>query len=258
MRRNAITLFLIALLLYIGIHLLARTDGARSAVADKISNGTRQPVAIEQCGATPLLGLHLKGLSFYGVETGDVTVKFNWLAFVFRHKPLIKRLDIQGLEVSLKRVPTSGHWEPLVLHGLGSRLGAVVGVNPSQTHMDNSLPRFPAYALNEKTLLQLHRAKISWRDEQGRELAYITDADLSVRAGAFTDRKVVQSIVHCGHVRLASGQMLRDFRLEAFQVEGSAIVTVLDMADADGEYPEFATETLWQDLNQQLNTLSEL
>jgi len=30
------------------------------------------------------------------------------------------------------------------------------------------------------------------------------------------------------------------------------------MADSHGEYPEFATETLWQDLNLHLNQLSEI
>ncbi len=257
-KRNAITTLLIALVLYVGINIISRTDGARSAVADKISNGTRLPVALDDCGVTPLLGLRLRGLTFYGVEMPDVKVKFNWLAFLSKEKPFVRELDIYGMEVRLKRVPVSGNWEPLVLHGLARRLGVVLGLNPPQMTEDDSLPKFPSSVINAKTRLQLSRAKVVWFDEQGHELAYITEADLDVDEGSFIDRKAVQSIFECGHILLANGQMLRDFRLETFSFNDSGVVLVLEMAERDGEYPEFATRTLWQDLNGQLNSLSEL
>jgi len=258
LKRNLLSGFLIALILYIGIQVISRTDGARTMVADKISNGTRLPVALQSCGATPLLGLRLKGLDFYGVQMPDVRVKFNWFSWLSKTTPLVGQLDIQGLEVKLKRVPASGNWEPLVLHDLGSKLGAVLGLNPLQMGADNTLPKFPAYVINAKTQLQLQRAKVVWHDEHNRELAYISDTDLSVETGLFIDRKVVQTILKSGHIKLASGKLLRDFRLEAFRFEGSGVVTVLGMADSDGEYAEFATQTLWQDLNLHLNSLSEL
>jgi hypothetical protein len=255
-KRTVATGMLVALILYVGIHLISRMEGTRSLVADKISNGTRQPVALQSCAATPLLGLHLEGLDFYGVQMPDVRIKFNFFAWLSKGKPLVRQLDIEGLEVKLKRVPASGNWEPLVFHSLGSKLGAVLGLNPVRNDVDDSLPRFPAYVINDKTLLNLRRAKVSWNDEQDRELAYVDDVDLSLRAGRFIDRKVVQTIFKSGHIKLASGRMLRDFRLETFRIEGSGVVTVLDMADRDGEYDEFATQTLWQDLNLHLNRLA--
>jgi hypothetical protein len=129
-------------------------------------------------------------------------------------------------------------------------------LNPDQTDAD--LPRFPGSAINEKTLLELERAKVVWRDEHGRELAYITDADLKVRTGLFIKRKVIQTILKCGHIKMSSGQALRDFRLEAFRIEGSGVVTILNMADSNGQYEEFATQTLWQDLNLHLSQLAEV
>ena len=258
LKRNFWAGLVIALILYVGIHILSRTDGTRSWVADKISNGTRLPVALESCAATPLLGLRLEGLGFHGVQMPDVRIKFNWFSFLSKSTPLVRQLDIRELEIELKRVPGTGNWEPLVLHGLGSRLGVVLGLNPVQLDADNTLPKFPARAINEKTLLQLSRAKVVWHDEQNHELAYISNADLSVESGSFIDRKVVQTIFKCGHIKLASGKLLRDFRMEAFRFEGSGVVTILDMADSDGEYAEFATQTLWQDLNLHLNSLSEL
>ncbi len=258
LKRNLWAGLLIALILYVGIHIISRTDGARSAVADKISNGTRLPVALERCGTTPLLRLHLKGLDFYGVQMRDVRIKFNFFSFLSKKTPLVKQLDIRELQVKFQRVPDSGNWEPLVLHSLGSKLGAVLGLNPVQTQIDNTLPKFPPYVINEKTLLQLKRAKVVWHDEKNRELAYLSDTDLSVKSGMFIDRKVVQTLVKSGHIKLASGRLLRDFRMEAFQIEGSGVLTVLNMADRDGEYEEFATQTLWQDLSMHLNSLSEL
>ncbi len=258
LKRNIWAGLVIALILYIGIQILSRTDGARSWVADKISNGTRLPVALENCAATPLLGLRLEGLGFYGAQMPEVRIKLNWFSFLSKSTPLVRQLDIRGLDVELKRVPDTGNWEPLVLHGLGSKLGFVLGLNPVSMGADGTLPKFPARAINEKTLLQLSRAKVVWHDEQNRELAYISNADLSVKADSFVDREVVQTIFKCGHIRLASGKLLRDFRLEAFRFEGSDVVTILGMADSDGEYAEFATQTLWQDLNLHLNSLSEL
>ena len=256
LKRNGITAGLVLLILYIGVHVISRTEGFRSAVADKLSNGTRQQISIDKCAVTPLLGLRLKGLRFQGVEMPDVKMAFNGFSFLSKKTPFVKQLRIQKMEIQFRRIPSSGNWEPLVLHGIGSRLGAVLGLNPALMGADDSLPKFPPYAINEKTLLQLDRAKVVWKDEKGREIAYITEADLKLKSGTFIKRKVIQTIVKCGHVKLASGQALRDFRLETFRIEGSSTVTVLNMADSNGQYEEFASNTLWQDLNLHLHQLS--
>ncbi len=258
LKRNIWAGLLIGLILYIGIHVISRTEGARSMVADKISNGTRLPVALESCGTTPLLGLRLKGLDFYGVQMPDVRVKFNWFSWLSKEKPLVSQLDIQGLEVKFQRVPETGNWEPLVLHGLGSKLGAVLGLNPAQLQSDDALPKFPSYVINEKTLLQLRRAKVIWHDEQNGELAYITDVDTRIKVVAFSDRKALQTRLKCGHIKLASGHLLRDLQLEAVKIDGYKPTLILKMSDSAGEYEGFQTETLWQDLNLHLNALSNL
>lgn len=258
LKRNLVSAILIVVILYIGIHVISRTEGARSFVADKISNGTRLPVALESCGATPLLGLRLKGLDFYGVQMPDVRVRFNRFAWLSKETPLVRQLEIQELEVKLKRVPDSGNWEPLVLHGLGSKLGAVLGLNPEQLQAEDSLPKFPAYVINEKTLLQLRRAKVVWHDEQNRELAYITDADTRIKVVAFSDRKAIQTRLKCGHIKLSSGHLLRDLQIEAVKIDGYKPTLILKMSDSDGEYEGFQTETLWQDLHLHLNALTTL
>lgn len=254
-KRNAITTLILLIILYIGGHVISRLNGTRQAIADKLSNGTRQPISIEKSGMTIFCGLHLQGLSFQGVDMPDVKMKFNWFSFFSRETPFVREIKIKDMEMTFRRIPTTGNWEPVILHGVGSRAGAVLGLNtPNQA--DDSLPKFPPSAINTKTLLQLERAKIVWKDENGREIAYITDADLRIKTGTFIQRKVLQTIFQCGHLKLANGRGLREFRLEAFRIEGSSIVTVLDMADSNGEYEEFASSTLWEDLNTHLNQLS--
>ncbi|HEY5654004.1 MAG TPA: hypothetical protein VIR63_06520 [Pontiella sp.] len=257
-KRDLATIFLFALIFYVGAHVISRTEGVRMTVADKLSNATRQQISLEKCGMTPLMGLRLQRLSFQGVEMPDVKISFNWLSFLSKEKPFVKQLRIKELDVRFCRIPDSGCWDPLVLNGVGSRLGSVLGLTPGQAVDDKTIPKFPAYAINEKTLLQLDRAKVVWRDESGREVAYITDADLKLKVSPFIRRKVVQTIAKCGHVKLASGRALRDFRLEVFRIEGSKTATVLNMADSNGEYEEFASQTLWQDLNMHLNQLAEI
>ena len=264
-KRNAIATVVVLAILYIGAHILSRTAGMRQAIADKISNGTRQQISLEKCGMTPLMGLRLQGLGFQGVVMPDVKLTFNQMAPVLnwflpqaKEKPYVKELRIKDMEIRFRRIPTSGLWEPLVLNGVGNRLGAVLGLNPVQAAEGATLPKFPPYAINAKTLLQLDSAKLVWRDEKGREVAYITEADLRLDSGSFTKRKVRQTVVECGHIKLASGGALRDFRLEAFTVEGSQMVVVLDMTDSNGQYDEFASKTLWQDLNLHLTQLSRI
>ncbi len=256
-RRNLVATGLVVLVLYVGIHVISRTEGARAAVADKISNGTRQPVSLEKCGATPLLGLRLKGLGFPGATLPDVKLTFNWLAFLSKDQPFVRQLRVRDAEIHLKRVPTTGNWEPLVLDGFGRRLGAVLGLSPVRSD-DGTVPIFPSYAINRKTLLQLRGAKIYWHDENGREQARLLDAGLTLRRGGFVNRKAMQVLAECGEVQLANGPVLRDVKLEAFRIEGSELVVVLAMADRNGKYDEFASKTLWQDLNLHLNQLSRV
>ncbi len=255
-QRRIITTALVFLVLYIGVQVISRTDGVRKAMADKISNGTRLPVSLDRCGATLLLGLRLEGLVLPGVELPDVKMSFNWGSFLSKDKPFVRKLSLKDAQVRFRRVPKTGEWEPLVLHGVASRLGAVVGLNPAPAIEDDDRLVFPPYAINEKTLLRLHRTKMAWLDEQGRELAYILDGDLKGSEAGFIGRRAMQTVVECGQVRLASGQVLDDFRLEAFRVGGSAWITVLEMSDRQGEYPEFSSPTLWQDLSLHLNRLS--
>ena len=111
-RRRLIATGLAGLILYIGAHVISRTEGVRALVADKISNGTRLPVSLNKCGATPLLGLHLKGLLIQGVEMPDVRLSFNWLSFLSRETPFIRRINLKDAEARFRRIPSSGNWEP--------------------------------------------------------------------------------------------------------------------------------------------------
>jgi hypothetical protein len=258
LKRNILTGALIVLVAYAGIHIISRTNGARSLVADKISNGTRLPVALEHCGATPLLNLHLTDLDFYGVRMPEVKVVFDWFAWTSKERPLVKRLEVEGLEVVFRQIPTTGNWEPLVLHDLGSKFGAVVGLKPVPQSDNDELPKFPAFVINGKTLLDLHRARVLWYDADNRELAYATDVDSQVKVVDFSDRKALQVNLKCSHVKLASGHILRDFQLEAIKIDGYKPTIILQMSDSDGEYEGFQTETLWQDLYHHLSRLAEI
>jgi hypothetical protein len=257
-RRNLFFGLLILIILYTGVHLLSRTDGVRAMVVDKISDGIRLPVALESCAATPLLGLQLQGLSFSGVKMPSVHLRLNGLAWIAPDQPFVQQLDIQGLEIRLKWDPPTGRWEPLVLHPLGSQLGTVLGLAPPPTINDASLPKLPRWLINKNTILQLRHAKVVWINEQNQELASLSDANLSMETQLFTNRKVRQTLFKCERIKLASGKLLRDFQLEAFHFEHSSATTILNMTDSDGEYPPFSTPTLWQDLGQRLNALSEL
>ncbi len=257
-KRRVITASLVLLILYIGAHILSRTEGVRALVADKVSNGTGLPVSLKQCGMTPLLGMRLKGLLIQGTEMPDAKLSFNWFSFLSKNKPFVRRISLKDAEVRFRRVPTSGNWEPLVLNGIGCRLGAVMGLNPLQREDDGSLPVFPPYAINSKTQLKLRNTKVMWLDDKGNELASIEKADFSVKMERLGKRKVIQAIAECKQITLASRRVLDDFRLEAIGIEGSDWITVLEMSDQGGEYPQFATPTLWQDLNLQLNQLSAI
>jgi hypothetical protein len=255
-RRRLIATLLVLAILYIGAHVISRTEGIRALTADKISNGTGLPVSLKKCGATPLMGFRLKGLLIQGAEMPDVKMSFNWFSFLSKEQPFVKKIRLKDAEIRFRRVPATGNWEPLILHGIAARLGAVVGVNPVQEGADESLPTFPSYAISGRTLLELEDVKLMWLDEKGNELASIEEADFSTLTKRFRKRKVTQAIVDCDQITLSSRRVLDDFRLEVVHLAGSDWITVLEMSDRGGEYPQFSTPTLWQELNQQLNQLS--
>jgi len=255
-KRRVIATGLFFLILYIGAHVISRTEGIRALVADKISNGTRLPVSLGKCGMTPLLDLHLQSLLIQGAEMPDVKLSFNWFCFLSKSRPFVHQIRLKDAEIRFRQIPATGKWEPLVLHGVGSRLGAVMGLNPIGGEIDASLPVFPPYAINSKTLLQLKQTKLMWLDDRGNELASIENADFRVKMARLGKRKVVQALAECEQITLASRRVLDDFRMEAVGIDGSDWITVLEMSDSGGEYPQFATPTLWKDLNRQLNQLS--
>lgn len=258
LKRRLIATGLAFLVLYIGAHLISRTEGVRALAADKISNGTRLPVSLKQCGTTPFLGLRLKGLLIQGAEMPDMKLSFNWFSFLSKETPFVKKIRLKEAEIRFRRVPATGSWEPLVLNGIASRLGAVVGLNPPQTGVDDTIPIFPPYAINARTLLELKASKVMWLDEKGNELASIEKANFDVKTARLSGRKVMRAIVECDQITLASRRVLDDFRLEAIRIEGSDWITVLEMSDRGGEYSQFATPTLWQDLSLHLNQLSAI
>ena len=257
LKRNAIIAALVLFVGYAGVHIISRTDGFRSLVADKIGSGTRLPVALEHCGMTPLLRLELKNLDFYGVRMPRVKITFDWFAWLSKQRPLVKRLEVEGLEVEFRQTP-GGKWEPLVMHDLGARFGAVVGLPQKPAAGEDELPKFPPFVINDKTLLDLDRARVTWYDAQNRELAYVTDVDSQVRIARLGRHKTLQVDMKCSHIQLASGQLLRDVELETVRIEGYVPVLVLKLADSDGEYQGFSSESLWQDLYRHLSRLSEL
>lgn len=257
LKRRVLTGFLLALILYLGAHAIARTEGVRSIVVDKISNFTHQPVALKKCAATLLLGLDLKGLAFYGVEMPNVKVEWNWLAMLSDNKPFIRRIHIQTMEVKLKRIPVSGKWDPLVLHDLGNRLGGALGLKHLPFEDDQTLPQVPDILLNEKTALKIERAKIVWRDANGNELAYVDNADATVKVVNFQGREAVQFFLTAGHLKMADGKLIRDFELETIKIDGYKPVLVVRMASAGLEYDGFESQTLWQDLFSRLGSLSK-
>lgn len=255
---NLVCSLLIALILYVGIHMLIRTEGTRSMIADRISIWTKLPVSLGHCQATPLLGLRLDNLEFPGVKIPEARIKFNVFAGFLEGTPWIEKLILQEPELKLKRDAKSGQWEPFVLHKIGSHLGAVVGANKTDIPAAENLPRFPESVLNAKTIFLLERAKVHWLNESGIELAYITSIDSSVKVVAFSDRKAIQTFLKCGHIKMASGKLLRDLELETVKIEGYDPVLILKLTDSDGEYDGFQTKNLWLDLRERLAALSKI
>lgn len=254
--RNVMIWGVIVVVLYVGVHVLVRTDGIHSMIVDRVSTETQQSVSIEHCSAMPGLDLKLSGIHFQGVDVKSLKVSFNLFSFFSKEVPLIRRLRIQGLEVHFERSQTEDRWDPAVLRDVGARLGRVLGlgsVSRGECHLVSSVS---TGLLNERTLLQLDRGTLVWFDDLGQEAARILDADITVRSDAFTGRRVMQSLVRCGHIELADGGALHDFDLEAFCIEGSEWITVLHMADSQGRYDEFSSSTLWDDLNLHLRELA--
>lgn len=247
------------LLLYIGIQVLVRTNGFRQVVSDKISNGTRSVVSLERCTATPLLGLHLQGLAFSGAQMPSVRVHVDWLAWTSKKRAWVRQLDFDAMNVTFSQIPDTGRWSPLVFQEVSSKLAHALGVDPMVVSAKGSvLPHFSPRLINHKTAYQFHHSKITWRDEKGRELIYLLHINSSISQIKFGKRNALFSDFECEQIKLANGSSLNAFKLEAVKIEDYKSSIILRLSDSGGEYEGFQTETFWEDLNVQLNSLSAL
>jgi len=256
-KRQLLTGTLLLLVFYFGAHAIVRTKGFRKYVADKIANFTHQPVSLKECSASPLLGLELKGLAFYGVVMPSVTIKWNWAAFLSEKEPFIRKVVIRGMQVKFRRIPVSGKWDPLVLHDLANPLGAALGLKYLPLKADSSLPRLPEILFNKKTAVEIDRANIMWRDVNGKEQARVNDINLSAEVVPFTGRDAIQFLMKAKELQMASGRLIRDVELEIIKIDGFDPVLVFRLASRDREYDSFESDNLWIDLYSRLNLLAK-
>jgi hypothetical protein len=258
LKRNVFSTVLLAAIIYAGLHFLVRTEGVQSEVVNRLADWAKEPVSLGRCSLTPLLKLRLEGLALEHAKVEEARIGVDPFALFSEERPLFRSIHIVGLEVTLRRVGGAGVWRPEILHGIGSKVGSVLGVVSGIVPDAQALPGVPERFINGDTIWTVERAKMVWKEANGVELAYLADVDSSTKVVDFSDRRARQTLIDAGHVKLASSHLIRDLELEVVQIGGYAPTLVLTMSDSAGRYDGFQTERFWEELRLRLEKLATL
>lgn len=257
-KRNLFWSLFLLIICYVGLHLLARTEGVRSYIAEQVSDAVGQPATIEQCALTPALALQMRGLVFEGVTAQEVRVGLDPLALVTRERPRMKSLQVKGLQVIFSPSADPGGWAPAVLNDIGSRLGAVLGAGSLSVAL-TAMPAPPSsHWINTRTTVALYETEMIWQDSTAKEIARLTGLEAHVQSARFHTRTATQFGIECAEIRLASGAKLETVQFEAVAFSGYAPVVILAFSDRAGEYEGFQSKLIWQDLTLHLEALGRM
>lgn len=242
---------------YIAFLLVARTEGMRTLLEERLAQGIGQPVSIAQCEATPLLGLRLHNFHTEGVNISEVQLGMDYFFFLRfgRSAPFIRQLRIKEGTLSLRRGP-EGRWRPVLLHPAADYVAEALGISPIDQEHKTEIPAFSKWILNSWTRVRCEKMQVSWTDERSGDTAQMEGLELAYRANALQDRTGYQLRLSCQKARMRTAHILRQLHFEALRVEGYEPLIILNLEEQDSSFDPFETDAIRKDLHGFLVSLA--
>jgi hypothetical protein len=239
------TVIAILVIGYVGFYLVARTDGFRSFVEDKLSTrlGMKLKVAKTSCD----LGLNLivQGISSEeisqkgkpGLQIGEALIEWDLFNLL---KPGASA--VTGLKISdsyLSFVPDGkGGWKPEALQGVSSMLekwsgaqlmlSAPTSTEEQATSTETAKQEPAAAPVKEldlhQTLVGIRDGRVTWWMPDGNEMAVIEGVRLDVQPIAVPDREMTFYRLDAKTISLRRGFHAENLRFELIRTEGQDLI----------------------------------
>lgn len=225
---------------------VARSEGFRSLLADRIENAFGFRLVIETSRLSPGGVMILEGIRMKDPRMGDLRIaeaqfELSWRAWL-RGRGLVQGVSVDGGSLILERDAASGRWQPEAFRFLNELLGPWLGLggvsrgggaNPvaggiaagggppnrdsggaSGADVLGSWSR----ELPPDWHLRLHRMNVVWREAGGAAVASLDGLELACEVADLLDEQVVRYQVGVDTVLRGSDLLASDVRMEGLRL----------------------------------------
>ncbi|HBA82489.1 MAG TPA: hypothetical protein DCZ95_00190 [Verrucomicrobia bacterium] len=239
---SAIAIFIIG---YVGFYLVARTDGFRSFVEDKLSTHLGLKLKVQKTSCDLALNLIVKGVASEGIsQRGKAGLHFGEARIGWSLMNLLRPgiSAVTGLKVYdsyLSFAPDGqGGWAPAVFKPVSSILEKWSGAQlmlsmPTSTEapavvekpkvVEPSAKPTPDLAL-EALRVAVRNGRVTWWMPDGNEMAVVEGVRLDVQPIAVPDRQMMFYRFDAHSIALRRGFHAENLRFELLRTEGQDLI----------------------------------
>ncbi|MBN1270169.1 MAG: hypothetical protein JXB04_11310 [Kiritimatiellae bacterium] len=241
---------IVVVLLYVGAHLIVRTEGFRDIIADRLEQHVGMPVAVERCEMTWDMDLVVSGVKSpaegnrdqVGLELGKGRLSWSLAGLRRGWGGLVKSVELENCRLALQ-MTDGGEWKPeafaqfagwLVKWGgfreLNDRNHKGPGERPraeGKTEAARGPKRTAAKSDGhfwENVSVSVRDSRIVWRGADGSQLAEAEDISLAATPVRTPARRMNHYQAKVGSARTAGGRHIRDLGFEILTAKGHQIV----------------------------------
>ncbi len=249
--RFFITVLVVLAILYVAVFLAARTDGFRSYLEERFKNWLGVPVTIKTARVTVALDLVINQLASEGWKQGAgpgfkverIDVRWSALDALRFGGPLLRGIELRECDLAFEARP-GGKWEPDVAKTLGAWVVEWSGLTLRDEEDEGGGRRRERDAGEKEEAgeeapaskpelkpefwdsleLVVRDSRMSWKNEDGREMAVAEGIDLDVTPVKLPNRQMVHYFLRMDMTQLAGGRGVRNFSYDMVKTGDSAII----------------------------------
>lgn len=230
---------LAALVAYVALQVLVRTDFFRTRVEAELSRLTGMEMRVGRIRATPSLNIKLRDVISVSQEEGFEarTVRLRWRLFRPRDVSWLESLRVEGLAVTFAP-DAQGHAQPAFLGNLSRMLLESAGADPAQaassgrpaaTHAGRAAGALAGWIPGP---IDIGCGSLRWQDAAGRLLASATGVELSWQSMAAANGRQVAHVDCCvEELQLANGPRISGLHVELIDAGDRQFLLALDAPD---------------------------
>ena len=247
---------LAALVAYVALQVLVRTDFFRTRVEAELSRLTGMEMRVGRIRATPSLNIKLRDVISVSQEEGFEarTVRLRWRLFRPRDVSWLESLRVEGLAATFAP-DAQGVMQPAFLGTMSRRLLESAGTDQSQAAGGGAPAATPtggAPGILSGWIpgpIDVGWGSLRWQDAAGRLLASAAGVELSWQSMALANGRHVAHMDCCVEdLKVENGPRISGLHLELIDAGDRQFLLALDATDWGAAAPPPASDAEYRDL----------